>query len=428
MRRRLYSLAPTGAPLRGGDILAGLRGLCGGEDVVSRFKEEICQYFRVNHAALVSSGKAALAIALRALSEVSMRREVIIPAFSSFCLASAVAKTGLRIRLCDVRPDTLDFDLEQLTRMVTEETLCVIPVHLFGLSSQVDRIQEITKSQGAYVVEDAAQGAGGQLHARKFGTIGDIGVISLGRGKNVSTVEGGILLTSSPSLAEKMQQCLEAQEVGEWSASEQLHAMVKALVLSIFLRPGAYWFPEQLPFLKLGTSEFSTEFDIRSFSRLHAGIGGAVFSQLDRYNQIRCSHAAYLMNQLKIEKEILMPQPLPQSCPAYLRFPVLFKNGEVRDLVYRLLARNKLGVSTTYPTTLRAIPELRPYTVGLADTYPGAEWVASRIMTLPTHPYVSHADLKAMVGIVRSHMGGSDHVKDDDGQSPTVSSRSFRRN
>jgi perosamine synthetase len=422
----LRSLPPTGAPLQGEDILSGLRSVWSGDDPIEQFKVEIRRYLGTGHCFLLSSGKAALTVALHALSRVSARQEVIIPGFSSFCLPSAVAKAGLRIRLCDVSPETLDFDLDKLNRIITEQTLCVIPVHLFGLSSQVDVVRQMAKAHGAYVIEDAAQAAGGRLNGKKLGTMGDIGIFSLGRGKSVTTVEGGIIVTESPSLAEEIQRCLEMSTPEESSTAGQVLAAVKALTLSVFLRPGVYWFPERLPFLKLGASEFSTGFDIRGFSRFQAGMGSSVFAQLDHYNEIRRSNAAYLMDQLKGMDGIRMPQPLLASHPVYLRFPLLAEDPAVRRLAYRTLAEQGLGASTTYPTALSAIRDLRPYAVGLDASYPGAEWVADRILTLPTHPYVTRADLEHIIRVLRSLSKDSPPASLFE-KEPTVQSRSLER-
>lgn len=70
---------------------------------------------------------------------------MIIPAFSSFCLPAAVVRAGMKVRLCDMLPDTLDFDLKRLREALTDQTLCVIPVHLFGLISQVDKIAKLAR-------------------------------------------------------------------------------------------------------------------------------------------------------------------------------------------------------------------------------------------------------------------------------------------
>ena len=418
---KLRSLPPTGAPLQGEDILSGLRSAWGGDDPVERFQEEIRRYFGTRHCFLLSSGKAALAVALHALSRMSGRREVIIPAFSSFCLPSAVAKAGLRIRLCDVSPETLDFDLDRLNRIVTEQTLCVIPVHLFGLSAQVDVIYEMAKAKGAYVIEDAAQAAGGRLNGRRLGTIGDIGIFSLGRGKNITTVDGGILVTESPALAAEICKSLDMLVQSNSRTASQALTAVKAMALSVFLRPGLYWFPQRLPFLKLGASVFSTGFDIGGLSKFQAGMGVSVLAQLDRYNEIRRANASYLMEQLKDADGVQLPEPIPGSYPVYLRFPVLVKDPVGRMVAYRTLVGQGLGASTTYPTALNAIQSLRSYAVDLEDSYPGAKAVAERILTLPVHSFVTQMDMRRMAEVFRA-MGGGPRERNAD-MEPVESSK-----
>ena len=344
-------------------------------------------------------------MALHALSRVSGRQEVIIPAFSSFCLPSAVAKAGLRIKLCDISPRTLDFDLDRLESAISDRTLCVIPVHLFGLAAQADVITEMAKAKGAYVIEDAAQAAGGRLNGRRLGTIGDIGIFSLGRGKNITTVDGGILVTEAPALAAEICKSLDMLVQSNSRTASQALTAVKAMALSVFLRPGLYWFPQRLPFLKLGASVFSTGFDIGALSKFQAGMGVSVLGQLDRYNEIRRANAAYLMEQLKDADGVQLPEPIPGSYPVYLRFPVLVKDPAGRMVAYRTLAGQGLGASTTYPTALNAIQALRSYAVGLEDSYPGAEAVAQRILTVPVHPYVTCSDLEGMAQVLRSFGG-----------------------
>jgi len=367
---------------------------------VERFRNEICQYFETKHSFLLSSGKAALSVVLHTLSRISDRREVVIPAFSSFCLASAVAKAKLKIVLCDVTHETFDFNLDELERITTERTLCVIPVHLFGLSADVNKIQAIANEKGAYVIEDAAQVAGGRLHDKKLGTIGQVGIFSLGRGKNITTVDGGIIVTQSDSLAAEILKSVESLGSKETRIGNPISPVLKALVLSVFLSPRLYWFPERLPFLKLGASEFSTDFTIGSFSKVQSIMGLLALRRLDRYNGIRRANACYLMEHLKGMSGIQIPRPIPESYPVYLRFPVMVGDPAVREAVYQAGVRQGLGVSKTYPSALNAVEELKPYAVNAHLSYPIAEATADRILTLPTHPYVTHEDLDRMVQVL----------------------------
>ena len=180
------TIPPTAAPLKISDLFCGVAGLINGKKYIEKFKREVRDYFNVKHIFLTSSGKASLAVILRALSSLSGRREVLIPAYTCYSVPSAIIKAGLKVALCDIDPSTLDFDHKQLKSAVNDNTLCVITNHLFCVPSDTDAVNEICKKQGVFVIEDAAQAMGGDYKNRKLGTNGDAGFFSLGRGKNIT--------------------------------------------------------------------------------------------------------------------------------------------------------------------------------------------------------------------------------------------------
>src|SRR5437870_9965296 len=114
------TLPPAATPIDVGAIASGLCGLFRGQQELDRFELELKEYFGVRHCFLVSSGKAALTLILHALKELSPDRdEVLLPAFTCFSVPSSVVRAGLRIRLCDLRVDSLDFDFAQLSAMLS---------------------------------------------------------------------------------------------------------------------------------------------------------------------------------------------------------------------------------------------------------------------------------------------------------------------
>jgi len=120
------------------DLWHGLCGLCSAGPSIQAIEDQIREDFGVSHAFLVSSGTAALTIALmalkaRALSEgCSQRSDVVIPAYTCFSVPAAVVKAGLRPVLCDVESTSFDFNHDQLERTLNDRTLCVVAHHLFG--------------------------------------------------------------------------------------------------------------------------------------------------------------------------------------------------------------------------------------------------------------------------------------------------------
>lgn len=391
------TLPPTAAPIPFRDLLSGVFSALSNNGTESNLKNQIQEYFKVKHVFLISSGKAALYLALKAMEETSNRREVIIPAYSSFCLASAVARTGLPIELCDIDPDTLDFDLSKLKSLITENTLAVIPVHNYGLVCDMDEIQRLALEKGAYVVEDAAQAAGALYKDRKVGAIGDIGILSLGRGKNVCSLGGGVILSENDQISDLIKRELDKCEDG--SAFFSISAFLTGLSLSLFLSPERYVLPSSLPFLNLGANIFDPGFKVRRIPDLNAGVGRKTFLQIDRHNEIRIHNSRLLTDSLGKNNLFRIPKPHVESRSVYLRFPIIFTEKEKRNHVYVRLNQCGLGVTTSYPTPLNQINHFKKYLNGEGD-FPGARFVADRILTLPTHPYVTEDDIQKITSVI----------------------------
>jgi dTDP-4-amino-4,6-dideoxygalactose transaminase len=397
------TLPPTAAPIPFRDLLSGVFSALSNNGAGSKFKDQIQEYFKVKHVFLVSSGKAAIYLTLNALQQTSKRQEVIIPAYSSFCLASAVARTKLPIKLCDIDPETLDFDLAKLKSMVTEKTLAVIPVHNYGLVCNMNEIQNLALEKGAYVVEDAAQAAGALFGGRKVGTIGEIGILSLGRGKNICTLGGGVILTDKASIAELITKAIE--KYPRESIISGLGSFMTGLALSFLLNPESYTIPSNLPFLNLGANLFDPNFKIYRFPNLKGEIGGKTFLYLDKYNEIRIQNARSFNDNLSENNLLRIPSPNPDGHSVYLRYPIIFKNKKAREQVYKLLNQNGLGVSTSYPTPLNQINLFRKYLDNEGE-FPGAQFVADRILTLPTHPYVRMGDIQKISWTIHGALVG----------------------
>jgi dTDP-4-amino-4,6-dideoxygalactose transaminase len=397
------TLPPTAAPISLRDLFLGATSSFSNNGADSRFEDQIRKYFNVKHVFLMLSGKAALYFALKAMRQISKREEVIIPAYSSFCLASAVARSGLSVKLCDIDPETLDFDLERLNSTITEKTLAVIPVHNYGLVCNLKEIKKLALEKGSYVVEDAAQAAGALFEDRTVGTIGDVGILSLGRGKNVCALGGGVILTDDDVLAASIGETLKGYPKAPMSSN--FRTFVAGFGLSLFLNPERYVLPSHLPFLDLGANIFDPNFKVGRLPNLNTEVGQKTFSNVDHLNDIRIHNAQSLRKTLGGNTALKMPEPKGDGKSVYLRFPILFQNKEMREKVFVQLNRKRLGASTSYPTPLNQIPGFRKYLSG-DDDFPGAQYVSDRILTLPTHPYVTDDDIKKIVSVINGLVSG----------------------
>ena len=359
------------------------------DDSIRALEDSVRQYFKTRHVFLVSSGKAALTMALTALKASSSRTEVVIPAYTCFSMPAAVISAGLRPILCDINTSTFDFAHEQLEATLNDNTLCVVAHHLFGIASDIERVRTICHARGIVVIEDAAQAMGVESGGRKLGTLGDVGVFSLGRGKNITCGSGGIVVTDSDRIAD----ALRAQwpSLASPLPAESLKDFAKLVFMAIFIRPRLYWIPNALPFLRLGQTVFPKTVAVKRLSGMQAGLLHNWEHRLSESNQRRSETAASVSRQMSLS--------LPQGpSHPYLRLPILAATPQGRERIHAFAQRRGLGVSVAYPTPINEIPEISHMFDG--RRFPSARSVSEHILTIPTHQWISEKDKRAIVECV----------------------------
>jgi 8-amino-3,8-dideoxy-alpha-D-manno-octulosonate transaminase len=165
---------------------------------VREFETAFASRMGIKYAQAVSSGSTALKTALKALG-IKRGDEVITTAFTFVATVEAILECGARPVIVDIN-DTLNISPEAFEEAITSKTKVVIPVHMMGVSAQMDEIMYVAKRNNLKVLEDTAQGLGGTYKGRILGTIGDMGAFSLDAGKTIITGEGGMVITSDQDL------------------------------------------------------------------------------------------------------------------------------------------------------------------------------------------------------------------------------------
>ncbi|MDZ7833611.1 MAG: DegT/DnrJ/EryC1/StrS family aminotransferase [Desulfobacterales bacterium] len=388
------TLPPAAAPIPLNDIFCGIQGLQQGPAAIENFKADIRKKFQVRHCFLVSSGKAALTLILHALHRFSPERdEVLIPAFTCYSVPSAIVRAGLKPRLGDVDPATLDFDFDDLPGRLSpkEKLLAVVSPHLFGLPANIAKMRELLKDSGAVVIEDTAQAMGGEFDGKPLGTLGDIGFFSLGRGKAFSTVEGGLIVTNSDRLAEALQ--LVIQEFVGQSRFRPVKLAAYALALSGLTNPAFFWLPKSLPGLKLGETIYDPGFPIKAYSPFQAGLARNWKRRIASFQSVRRENVRYWTKTLGrfpwLEPVSGASQHSERPLPL-LRLPVRVKNSRLRDAVLDVSERRGLGIMPSYPAPVDEIKELGLSNKG--EVFPGARQCAACLLTFPVHGFVSPDD------------------------------------
>jgi perosamine synthetase len=169
---------------------------------VTAFEETFAKYCGVRYGVAVCNGTVALHLALRALN-IGKGDEVIIPSFTMIASAFAVCYTGATPVFVDADPKTWNIDCSKIEEKITERTKAIMPVHIFGNPCDMEQIGALARKHGLHIVEDAAEAHGAEYQGRKVGSFSSISAFSFFANKNITTGEGGMVVTDNPEFADR---------------------------------------------------------------------------------------------------------------------------------------------------------------------------------------------------------------------------------
>ncbi|MCC6865839.1 MAG: DegT/DnrJ/EryC1/StrS family aminotransferase [Ignavibacteria bacterium] len=170
---------------------------------VREFEQKWCNYTGIKNSVAVSNCTTALHLSLSALG-IGPGDEVIVPSFTWVATANAVEYNGAKAVLCDIDLDTFNIDVLNLQKLITKKTKAIIPVHLFGLSAEMNEINKIANENNIFIIEDAACGFGSRYFDKHVGSFGATGCFSFHPRKAITTGEGGMITTNNDDLAAKL--------------------------------------------------------------------------------------------------------------------------------------------------------------------------------------------------------------------------------
>ena len=182
-------------PLRSGWLVQGPK--------VKEFEDKWCSFTGAQNSIAVTSCTSGLHLSLAA-SGFGPGDEAIVPAFTWISTANVVEHLGGKVVFCDIDLKTFNIDVDQIESKITDRTKAIFPVHLFGLSADMDPILDLARKYNLFVVEDAACGFGSKYKGKHVGTLGDTGCFSFHPRKAITTGEGGMVTTNDSNLAEKI--------------------------------------------------------------------------------------------------------------------------------------------------------------------------------------------------------------------------------
>jgi perosamine synthetase len=376
-----------------GDLVYAVRHMRE-EFISNEFSFAVSLQMQQKYVYLVNSGIAALYLALMVLQQKSGRKEVVLPAYTAGSLVVAVKKAGLKPVLCDISMDDFNADIASLSSAVSEKTLAVVCVHMFGIGMQaVARLREKIPPD-VFVIEDCAQAMGSRIEAKPVGSFSDISFLSFNRGKNLPACAGGALMTNSKELAEigsRIYARLFKRE-GIWGNS-----IIAAKTFAFGQAVNPFWYGLGFPLISLFKSTRPPrDFTVEKIANFSAGLGLMLLKKAEESFTRRNQYGLRIIEALRSSEGIILPIIALDARPVFNRLPVVFKDINKVEEVRKRLWKAGIETSRMYLRPLHHMFELDYQPAA----FPQACYLASHLLTLPVHPDLPDGLLLKMIYII----------------------------
>jgi len=325
---------------------------------VEQFERECARIANRRHGVAVSSGTAGLHAAMVAAG-VKEGDEVVTTPFSFVASANCILYVGAKPVFADIDPQTLNMDVQKATSAITPKTKAIVAVEAFGHPGGMIETEQLAQKHELILIEDGCEGFGGRNGERAIGSFGRAGVFAFYPNKQITTGEGGMIVTDDDVFAEM---CRSLRNQG---------------------RDGMGW----LAHARLG-------YNYR-LSEINAAIGSAQMSRLDEILENRRRVAHRYIERLMTNRYLILPTLLDDTHMSWFVFVVrlndLFEPGH-RDQVMRALRAAGIQCNNYFPPI-----HLQPYMVEkfgfkIGD-FPVCEYVAARTLALPFYNQLSNSDI-----------------------------------
>jgi len=340
--------------------------------VTQKFEKEFADYLGVKHAFGVSSGTAALHIALKALG-IEEGDEVILPSMTFVATANSVLYCGAKPIFADITSlNNFNISPDDILEKITNKTKAIIVVHYGGYPCDMDAIMEIAKAHNLKVIEDAAHAPGAEYKGKKCGTIGDVGCFSFFANKNLVTGEGGMIVTNDDALAEKIR-------------IMRSHGMTTLT-----------WDRHKGHAHSYDVVDMGFNYRINEMA---SAIGLVQLKRLDRNNEKRREIVEEYKKRLEKISGISVPFKNYKEKPSYHIFPILLAEDISRNEFIDKLKEKGIQTSIHYPP-IHLFTYYRKKFGFEEGMLPKTEFVGEHEVTLPLHPGMNEEDVEYIINSI----------------------------
>jgi len=322
----------------------------------TQFEKEFASYIGTKHAVLASSCTASVHMLLLALG-LEKGDEVIVPSLTAFPTVEPVHHAGGRPVFADI-DETYTMDPEKLENLITEKTVGIMPVHLYGHPFDMEKIAAIAKKHGLFLIEDCAQAHGALFDGRKVGSIGLAGAFSFYPSKNLTVFgDGGLITTDDDGIDEKIRMLRN-------------HGRRKKYVHEMF------------------------GFNLR-FNEIQAAVGRIQLAHADEIAEKRRKTAA-LYNELL--KDLPVETPVERAGARHV-YHIYCIRTEGRDELQNFLKEKGIATGIHYPVPNHRQPAVESV-YGRQAELPMTEECCGKILSLPIFPDITEEQVRAVVAAI----------------------------
>ena len=351
---------------------------------VSAFEKKFARMHGHQYGVMCNSGTGALHLALEALREAdgwTDGHEVLVPAITFIATSNAVLHAGLKPVFVDVDPVTYNMDPNEMEKHISDKTVCVIPVHCFGMPCDMSRIMPIAKRHGLRVVEDCAEAHFAKVDGRTVGSFSDIMACSTYVAHTITTGVGGIMCTSDRSLMEILRSLVahgRACTCERCLASDGTTVCPKRMETEIDRR---------FMFVRLGYSYRVGE--------LEGALGLGQLERVDEIMEARRRNAQALIDGLTPFEDLIQLPRHPENVEhTYMMFPILPRRGSgiEREAFVRCLEESNIETRPMLP--LLNQPVYKNMFGDIERDYPVAEYINHHGFYIGCHHGLTQADVE----------------------------------
>jgi perosamine synthetase len=343
-----------------------------GQEIID-FEEKIAKYLGVKYALTFNSGTSALHSVLLAYNVAG--GEVIVPSFTFIATSNTVLLAGATPVFAESETETFGLIAEDVEKKITPKTKAIMPIHYGGCPARdIEKIKAIAEKHKILLIEDAAQSLGTSINGKKVGTFGDSAMFSFCQNKVVACGEGGVVVTNSEYIYEKMKLI-------------RSHGRVEIV--------GADYFSsiKDNDYIEAG-------YNFR-MPTIIAALGISQLDKIDFLKEKRIERAAFFINELKDVKGIRCPIPAKNSEHIYQMFTLLVDDTEKRDGVMNYLKENGI-MSKVYFEPIHLKTLYRKYGYKEGDL-PLTEDLSKHVLTLPFYIQITDEEIKLMTSLIKKY-------------------------